>query len=294
MTDIHPFTGTILSDVTCTLGEGPTYDPGTSTAFWFDIIGKQLHELHLPTGTKTVHDLPFMGSVLAVIDPSRQLIASDRGLFVRETATGQLTLMTMIEDKPLNRSNDGRVHASGALWVGTMGRSAEKHAGAIYHVAQGTVTRLFTDITIPNSICFSPDGATAYFTDTDINNFMRVDIDPATGLPCGEPVLLSDQSISPGGVDGSVCDADGLIWNARWGEGAVDVYKPDGTRIARHSVPATQTSCPAFIGPKADRLLVTSALQGLDDEARAADPNAGRTFELGIAVKGRFEPAYRL
>ena len=294
MTDIHPFTGTILSDVTCTLGEGPTYDPGTDTAFWFDIIGKKLHELHLPTGTKTVHDLPFMGSVLAVIDPSRQLIASDRGLFVRDTATGKLTLMTMIEDKPLNRSNDGRVHASGALWVGTMGRAAEKHAGAIYHVAQGTVTRLFTDITIPNSICFSPDGATAYFTDTDINNFMRVDIDPATGLPTGEPVMLSDQSVSPGGVDGSVCDADGLIWNARWGEGAVDVYKPDGTRIARHSVPATQTSCPAFIGPKADRLLVTSALQGLNDEARAADPNAGRTFELGIAVNGRFEPAYRL
>ena len=294
MNDIHPFTGTILSDVTCTLGEGPTYDPGTSTAFWFDIIGKQLHELHLPTGTKTVHDLPFMGSVLAVIDPSRQLIASDRGLFVRDTATGKLTLMTMIEDKPLNRSNDGRVHASGALWVGTMGRAAEKHAGAIYHVAQGTVTRLFTDITIPNSICFSPDGATAYFTDTDINNFMRVDIDPATGLPTGEPVMLSDQSVSPGGVDGSVCDADGLIWNARWGEGAIDVYKPDGTRIARHSVPATQTSCPAFIGPKADRLLVTSALQGLDDEARAADPNAGRTFELGVAVNGRFEPAYRL
>ena len=50
MTDIHPFTGTILSDVTCTLGEGPTYDPGTDTAFWFDIIGRQLHELHLPTG----------------------------------------------------------------------------------------------------------------------------------------------------------------------------------------------------------------------------------------------------
>ena len=89
-------------------------------------------------------------------------------------------------------------------------------------------------------------------------------------------------------------DAQGYVWNARWGEGAVDVYKPDGTRIARHSVPATQTSCPAFIGPRADRLLVTSALQGLDDKARAADPNAGRTFELGIAVNGRFEPAYRL
>lgn len=294
MSEPHPFSGTTLSDVTCTLGEGPTYDPATDTAWWFDIVGRKLHELHLPSSTKTVHDLPFMGSVLAVIDPARQLIASDEGLFVRETATGKLTAMTRIEEKPGNRSNDGRVHASGALWIGTMGRAAEKHAGAIYHVARGKVTRLFSDITIPNSICFSPDGATAYFTDTDINNFMRVDIDPATGLPTGEPVRLADESVSPGGVDGSVCDADGLVWNARWGEGAVDVYKPDGSRIARYRLPASQTSCPAFIGPKAERLLVTSAWQGLDAAARAADPDAGKTFELGVAVNGRFEPAYRL
>jgi sugar lactone lactonase YvrE len=34
-------------------------------------------------------------------------------------------------------------------------------------VARGKVTTLlFPDITIPNAICFSPDGAIAYFTDT--------------------------------------------------------------------------------------------------------------------------------
>jgi sugar lactone lactonase YvrE len=32
----------------------------------------------------------------------------------------------------------------------------------------------------------------------------------------------------------------------------------------------------------------------MDDAARAADPHAGKTFELGIEVKGRFEPAFRL
>jgi sugar lactone lactonase YvrE len=56
---------------------------------------------------------------------------------------------------------------SGALWIGTMGKKCRKTgAGAIYHVARGTVTLLFPDITIPNAICFSPDGAAAYFTDT--------------------------------------------------------------------------------------------------------------------------------
>lgn len=288
------FSGRILDEAASLLGEGPTFDPATGTAWWFNIKGQELHELHLESGRKAVHALPFLGSVLAIIDPSRQLIASDQGLFVRETKSGQLTLLTTIEDRPANRSNDGRVHPSGSLWIGTMGRSAEKEAGAIYHVAGSRVTKLYDRITIPNSICFSPDGTVAYFVDTDINHLMRVDIDAGTGLPKGEPSLLVDGSAEAGGIDGSVCDADGLIWNARWGSGTVDVYRPDGARIARYAVPTSQPSCPAFIGAKADRLLVTSAWQDMDEATRAADPHAGKTFELGITVKGRFEPAFRL
>jgi len=229
-----------------------------------------------------------------VIDADRQLIVSDQGLFIRATAEGTLTPFLKLEDKAENRSNDGRVHPSGALWASTMGRRTEKHSGAIYHVAGDTVTKLYSNVTIPNGICFSPDGATGYFTDTDVNHLMRVALDPKTGLPVGEPDVLSDESGTPGGIDGSVCDADGLIWNARWGANAVDVYKPDGTRIARHLVPASQASCTAFIGSKADRMLVTSAWQDMDAAGRTADPRAGQTFELGITVNGRFEPKFKL
>ncbi|SOC35029.1 sugar lactone lactonase YvrE [Rhizobium subbaraonis] len=294
MSEAQPFNGSFLCRVNSELGEGPSYDPATDTAWWFDIKGRKLHELHLGSATKRVHDLPFMGSVFAVIDPDRQLIVSDEGLFVRDVASGRLQLLCVLEDNPANRSNDGRIHQSGSLWIGTMGRSAEKGAGAIYHVAGTTVTRLFANVSIPNGICFSPDGATAYFADSDVNHLMRVAVDPATGLPTGEPVILCDETNAPGGIDGSVCDADGLIWNARWGAGAVEVYRADGRKVARYAVPMTQPSCPAFIGARAERLLVTSAHQDLDDAARAADPHAGRTLDLGITVRGRFEPAFRL
>lgn len=291
--DIHPFQGAILSASACELGEGPTFDPHTGTAWWFNIIGKQLHELHVESGEKRVHDLPFLGSVLARIDGERQLVCSDEGLFIRDAKTGAFTPYLQLEaDKPGNRSNDGRVHPSGSLWIGTMGRKAEDRAGSIYHVRQGKVTRLYDGVSIPNAICFSPDGATGYYVDTRINRLMRVALDAATGLPTGEPAVLIDQNGKPGGMDGAVCDAEGRIWNARWGQAAVDCYAPDGNHLARHAVPARQPSCPAFFGADATRILVTTAREGMNEDVLKSDPQAGNLIDLGIAVKGRFEPDY--
>jgi sugar lactone lactonase YvrE len=241
------------------------------------------------------HDLPVMGSVLARVDDGRQVIATETGLHLRQVATGELELITPIEaENPTTRSNDGRVHPCGALWFGTMGKSAEKHAGAIYHVARGKVTTLFPDITIPNAICFSPDGAIAYFTDTMAGKLMRVAIDPETALPTGSPEIFFDHRGGDGGIDGAVCDRDGMVWNARWGAGCIDGYSADGERVVSLKVPASQSSCPAFVGAETDRLLVTSAREGLSDAALAADPEAGSTFLLDHPVKGRFEPDYIL
>lgn len=294
MSETHAFTGSILSSHTSELGEGPTYDAATDTLWWFNILGKELHELNLSTGTARLHALPFKASVLARIDAERQLIATERGLMIRDVASGGFTPYLELEPAHMgNRSNDGRVHASGALWIGTMGLKAQNGAGSIYHVARGVVTRLFTGVSIPNSICFSPDSATGYYTDTRIGDIMRVPLDAATGLPSGEPSVFVAAG-AEGGPDGSVCDADGHVWNARWGVGAVDRYAPDGRHVARYAVPTSRTSCPAFFGRNADRLAVTTAHEGASAAELAADPQAGFLFDLGISVHGRFEPAYLL
>lgn len=295
MATTHPFSGKILDKTALQLGEGPTYDAATDTAWWFNILGKELHELQLTSGRKTVHKLPFMASVLARIDDERQLIASEHGLFLRQIATGELTLHADFEPgMPGNRSNDGRVHTSGALWIGTMGKSAEDGAGGIYHVANGTVTTLFDNISIPNSICFSPNGTTAYYTDTKVNKLMSVAVDPATGLPIAKPSVLVDASDDEAGIDGSVCDKNGDIWNAKWGAGSVARYSASGQLLERYSVPGLQTTCPAFIGKNADRLLVTSAFDGMADAGLAPDALQGATFDLGIEVNGVHDFAYRL
>jgi sugar lactone lactonase len=292
MTSTHPFEGKILSSALCELGEGASFEAETNTLWWFDIIGKALHELDLVDGKETIHPLPVMGSVVGRIDDDRQLIASDKGIFIRNRASGALSLHCELEPgKDGNRSNDGRIHPSGSLWIGTMGRSAADGAGAIYHVAKGVVTKLFDRLSIPNSICFSPDGAIAYFVDTRVNRMMKIPVDPATGLPTGDASLFIDGSARPGGIDGSICDADGNIWNARWGEGALDRYDAGGRLTDSYQLPAQRTTCPAFLG--AGRIAVTSAWEGLDEAGRAADPLAGALFEVQVGAEAKHDFSYR-
>lgn len=277
------------------LGEGPTFDVPTKTLFWFDITGKRLLEQRDGDGRFQAHTLPVMASALASIDGDRQLVVAEDGLYVRDRITGRMIRRVAVEEtNPLTRSNDSRTHPSGALWFSTMGKNAEAKAGAIYWYREGEVKKLYPEISIANAICFSPDGRTAYFADTAINKMMRVDCDPISGLPTGEPSVFYDASQGEGGLDGSVCDADGQIWNARWGAGSLDCYSPEGTRIRSIKVPMTQPTCPAFCGTGLSNLAVTSAWQHMDDEARAADPEAGKTFIVELGLRGRAEPSVAL
>jgi sugar lactone lactonase YvrE len=284
----------VLSSERCHLGEGPTYDAATDTAWWFDIVECKLFEARLGSGQITIHSLGVMGSALGRIDAHRQLLVADNGLYIRETADGRMTLYRPLEaDNAATRSNDARVHPCGTFWIGTMGRKAERGLGAIYALHRGELSLLYREITIPNAICFSPDGTIGYFADTGKNTLFRVDLDAATGLPRGEPVALVTRR-GGGGIDGAAVDADGLIWNARWGGGCIDVYNPQGGHLRSLRVPARQSSCPAFIGQDFSRLLATSAWQGMTEEAKRADPDHGRTFVLDAAARGRAEPDVRL
>ena len=282
----------VLSVEHCHLGEGSTYDPTTDTAWWFDILERRLFECRIETRETRIHALPKMASALARIDAERQLIFCDDGLYVRNVASGRMELFTSVEaDNPVTRSNDARVHPSGTFWLGTMGRNAEAGAGTIYALQRGQLKKLYSDITIPNAICFSPDGDVGYFADTRKLVLNRVPLDPATGLPLGDPTPIVE---GEHGMDGAVVDADGLIWNARFGLGRIDVRDGTGRRLRSLHVPAKQSTCPAFVGRDLSRVLVTTAWEHMDEAARAADPEHGRTFVLNTNACGRAEPDVRL
>ncbi|MBB4122016.1 SMP-30/gluconolactonase/LRE family protein [Martelella radicis] len=291
MTAETVFEGRILVNDRTELGEGPGYDPKSDQIWWFDILNKKLHLLNASTRDRRIVSLPEMASAMAVVDERRHVIAMETGLYFHDASTGALSLHAAIEpDDASTRSNDARVHHSGAFWVGTMGKEGEDEAGAIYHVLAGKVTKIFDRVSIPNAICFSPDGATGYYVDSRINKLMRVPLDPETGLPDGPEEVFIDTSSKPGAMDGAICDGDGHIWNARFGASVLDRYDASGRLTARFQLPARQPTCPAFIGRDGGWMMVTSAAR---DVTIAEEPNAGFTFALVTGAKPRFDPAYK-
>ena len=269
----------IYDETICTLGEGPLWHPELGELFWFDILGKRLHR-------KDKHwQFDEYVSAAGWVDAQRLLIATQTALRLFEIESGQSEHICDLEaENPVTRSNDGRADPQGGFWIGTMGLNAEPGAGAIYRFWKGELRQLYDDIQISNSICFAPEGDTAFFTDTNTQKIMAVPLD-ADGWPDGPPRVHIDLAGTPYRPDGAVVDRDGNLWSAQWGVGRVAVYDRIGTEIASHDLPATQTSCPAFGGDDLSRLYVTSARVGLGASAE----EDGKTFVLETDVVGQAE-----
>lgn len=274
----------IFDDRRCELGEGPLWHPLRNQLFWFDILGRRLLTQD-KTGSRQ-WEFPQMVSAAGWVSKDDLLIASETGLFRFNLADGTSEpLVTLEADNPQTRSNDGRADPQGGLWIGTMGKKAEQGAGAIYRYYRGQVRKLFPAISIPNSMCFTPDGRTAQFADSPTRRVMRVSLD-AQGWPVGEPQVFL--SLPPDGPepDGAVIDAQGVTWLAEWGAARVAAYAPDGSFLRSVAFDAPHTSCPAFGGTT---LYCTSALQGMDAAARMAHPDAGKTFMAEKVAEGQLE-----
>jgi len=241
--------------------------------------------LSVERGEQRQWRFPEMVSAAGWVDRDMLLIAGERDLFLFDVESEETqTLIELEAGNRKTRSNDGRADPQGGFWIGTMGKMAEAGAGAIYRYHRGELRKLFGGITIPNSICFTPDGGTAHFTDTVTKRVMRVALD-VDGWPKGDPQVFLDLTNDPSGPDGAVVDASGLLWLAQWGAGRVSAFAPDSSLVRHVAFDAPHTSCPAFGGPGLTTLFCTTALEHMDTFARAAHPLAGITFMAhGIAT----------
>lgn len=280
---------TVYDERVCTLGEGPLWHPLRQQLFWFDIIGQKLMTRG-GEGEARSWSFDKMVSAAGWIDRDTLLVASETTLLSFQLETGQSERVCELEaGNSLTRSNDGRADPWGGFWIGTMGKEAQKGAGAIYRYYRGELCRLFAPITIPNAICFSPDRLYGFFTDTVKGHIWRQPLEPRDGWPTGEPELFIDCNKAGVHPDGAVVDNLGQLWNAQWGASRVACYNTRGELVSTLKLPATQVSCPAFGGADFGTLYVTSATEGLSPANLVLQPEAGKTFSLLTENRGQPE-----
>lgn len=274
----------------CLLGEGAFWHPERAQFFWCDILSNRV----LTREGAGLRDWTFdtQVSCLGWIDRDTLLVATARDLSRLDLRTGDVATICALEaDRPGNRSNDGRGDPMGGFWIGTMSLDKTRGGGAIYRYYGGELRRILADLTIPNAICFSPGGDTAYYSDTPERVIHRLALD-ADGWPAGEAGIAVDLRDEGHVADGAVCDAEGNIWTAQWGSGRVGIYARDGRFLDAVDLPATQLTCPALGGADGTTLYCTSAAIGLDEAEILAEPGHGRTFR--VEGMGRGQPEHRV
>ena len=89
-----------------------------------------------------------------------------------------------------------------------------------------------------------------------------------------------------GAPDGMTVDAAGDLWVAVYGGGRVHRYSPDGSLRQAIIVPAEQTTCCGFAGPRLHRLYITTATENWSDEQRRAEPAAGLVYSCETDTVG--------
>lgn len=281
-----------LSDQRQAHAEGVIWDDLKGLVRWTDIATSMLYAYDPKTGRVTEQKLGARVCCFALThEPGVLLLAMEKQVARFDTVTEELEVLADIEpDLPGTRANDGRCDRHGNLVFGTLNeRGPEKIASFWRYTHDGRLDRLaLPKAAITNSICFSPDGGTMYFTDSPTAQIMACDYDGVTGAI--ERIRLFAQLEAGNEPDGSTIDADGFLWNAEWGASRVVRYAPDGTVDAIVNLPARQPSCVSFAGQELDRMVITSANKYIDQAALT--PDDGAIF-IGTPPRGRGLPEAR-
>lgn len=278
-----------------TLGEGILWCERTGRLWWTDIQAARLW-CHTPASGATVfYALPErLASFAMTDDDNRLLLGLASGLVFYHLGTGALERICEVEAHlPGTRLNDGRCDRQGRFVFGMFNQDGNPRAaiGGFYRLHHDLrLERLpLPPAAIANSICFSPDGATMYFCDSQEKAIYRCDY----GDVLGEPRLFADLAATDGEPDGSIVDSEGHLWNALWGGKRLIRFAPDGSVERILPLAAPHPTCVAFGGPDLKTIYATSATMGLAPADLKEFPASGGVFHSRVDVAGLPEPRFQ-
>jgi sugar lactone lactonase YvrE len=260
-------------------GEGPVWWPRWGGLRWVDMLAGDVLTLADDGAVGRRH----VGSVVAVVRPRRgggAVLALERG-FALEDADGALTVLDPVWTDKGIRMNEGGCDPDGHFWCGSMAYDQTPRAASVYRLdPDGSVRRVFGDVTVSNGLEWSPDGSLVYYADTATHRVDVFDYDTGAGLTGRRPFVTFRDDENP---DGLTVDAEGGVWVALFGSGAVHHYDGDGRLDGVVEVPTPQVTACTLGGPRLDQLFITTSRQGLRPDD---DPLAGSLFQVDAGVRG--------
>ncbi|NIH84177.1 SMP-30/gluconolactonase/LRE family protein [Amycolatopsis granulosa] len=266
-------------------GEGPVWAPEWPSVRWVDMLAGDVLELD---GDEVRRH--HVGSVAAALRPGVAggvVVAVERGFALADATLADVRPLGEVWSDPGIRMNDGGCDPDGRFYCGSMAYDETPGAAALYRLdPDGTITTVLTGVTISNGLAWSPDGGTAYYVDTATGRIDAFDYTAAAGLTHRRPVVTIPADV--GSPDGLTVDAEGNLWVALWGGGAVHCYAPGGAQLARVALPVTQVSACTFGGTDLSELYITTSRQGVGE---GTQPEAGALFRVRPGVRGM--PAHR-
>jgi sugar lactone lactonase YvrE len=267
-----------LTDSVAYHGEGPVWSKRWGGLRWVDMLAGDVLSLAADGTIERDH----VGQIAAALRPRAgggAVIGVERG-FALEAPDGTLTKLEPVWADERVRMNEGACDPDGRFYCGSMAYDKRPGAASLYRLDPDlSVHVVLEGVTVSNGLDWSPDGARAYYNDTDTHRTDTFDYDPAAGLSGRRPFAEAGE----GRPDGLTVDSDGGVWVAMNGSGAVHRCTPEGSLDAVVEVEASKVTACTFGGEALDRLFITTSRENLEP---GEDPRAGSLFWTSPGVAG--------
>jgi sugar lactone lactonase YvrE len=267
--------------------EGPVYDPLTDELVWVDIpaglvnvgrLGPELREVRsYATGD-------VVGAVVPRREPADGWIVASRHGFAALDRSGNVAPIVEPERGRATRMNDGKCDPAGGFWAGSMSLDEAEGAANLYRLApDGTCRVALSGVTTSNGMAWR-DPEHMYYIDIPTRRVDLLTVTSDGAVTERQPAFAVPAEF--GFPDGMTIDADGRLWVALWGGGAVVCFAPDGEVLATVEVDAAQVTSCTFAGPELATLVITTSQESYTPGRSAAEPWSGHLFVADVGARG--------